>query len=166
MNFFSILASGAVGLFKGLFGGGGSSGGQQLASQLIDKVLPETAKEKAAAAIAQEEEDIKDVSSARAYNAPDMPVIQYAPGLGLIPFFLLWMLDLIDHLVDTVNHMIRPVGIIWAALVLMGTLPLPAVNDAKMWTIFFTMVTFFYGGRTIVKDVLPGLMNIIGAVKK
>ncbi len=167
MNLLSILAGGAIGLAKGLFGGGGTpTGGQALASQIIEKVLPETAKEKEAAALAANEADVRDEESARKYNAPDMPVVVYQSGMGLIPWILLWMLDLIDHIVDSVNHMIRPAGIIWAALVLTGTLPLPAVTDAKIWTVFFTMITFFYGGRALVKDILPGLKDILGAMKK
>lgn len=154
---------GAVaGVAKALFGGGASSGGQALASQVIDKVLPETEKEKQAAEIAAEDEDIKDVDSARSYNAPDMPVIVYQPGMGLIPFVLLWVLDVIDHIVDTVNHIIRPGFFIYLVGGFIGKwkLPDPKAVDPQMWTVFLVVVTFFFGARTLVKDV-PAVINAI-----
>lgn len=161
MNFFSILASGVVGLAKGLFGGGSSGSNQNLVGTLADKILPETAKEKEAAALAGAEEDVKDEVSARSYQAPDMPMVTYMPGMGLIPWFLTWLLDLYDHIIDSINHTIRPLGIIWAALVISGKIPDPSVSDPKMWTVFLTMVSFFYGGRAFVKDILPGLKDLL-----
>lgn len=159
-----------------LFGGKNSqpTSGQSLAGTLIDKILPETEKEKQAAIIAEmdaeirvQEEDIKDVESARNYNAPDMPVVQYQPGMGIIPFFLLWLLDLINHVVDTINHIIRPGFFIY----LIGgfsnkwKLPDPKTIDPQLWTIFLVVVTFYFGARTLVKD-LPTAINAIRNLRK
>lgn len=151
----------ALSLFGG--GGGGQAGGT-IAGQLIEKILPETQKEKDAAKIAEtdadiriQEEGIKDAESARRYNAPDMPVVQYQPGMGMIPFIMLWLLDLIDHVVDTVNHVIRPGFFIYLMLGMAGQYPLPnpGIIDPRWWRIFEIVVTFFFGGRMIVKDILP-----------
>lgn len=166
MGLLSIIG----GIASTLFGGGSGGGNQAVVSQALDKILPETQKEKEAAALAEGEQELSgereanaDTASARAYDPKDMPVVVYQPGMGLIPWFLLWILDLIDHIVDTVNHMIRPAGLIWAGLVLSGKIPVPPIQDAKMWTIFLSMVSFFYGGRMIVKDIIPG---ILAALKK
>lgn len=158
-------------IFTSLFGGSTGarqSGGQQLASSLADKILPETAKEVQAAAIEEEKTDIADVNAARSYNAPDMPVVQYQPGMGIIPFFLMWVLDLIDRLVDTVNHIIRPGVMIWLIGGMMKRWPLPDPNivDPQIWRVFLIVITFFFGGRTLVKDVIPGVSGIIGMLKK
>lgn len=164
MGIFSVLS----GVASTLFGGGSSGGNQNLVSTLADKILPQTQKEKEAASLAADQEALSeekqgddDTASARGYDPKDMPVIVYQPGMGLIPWLLLWILDLIDHIVDSVNHAIRPVGLIWAGLVLSGKIPVPPVQDAKMWTIFLTMVSFFYGGRMIVKDIIPGLVSLL-----
>lgn len=151
MNILSMIGSLATTLF-------GGSSGSSLASNIADRILPETAKEKEAAAAAESDADNTDVNSARVYDPKDMPVIVYQPGMGLIPWLFLWVLDLLNHLVDSLNHAIRPVGLIWAGLVLSGKLPVPKVDDPKMWTIFLTMVTFFYGGRTLVKDIMPSIL--------
>ncbi len=152
------------GIFTGLFGGGSGGSNQTVVSQLADKILPETAKERAAAAIAQEDEDIKDVSSARTYNAPDMPIVQYTVGMGIIPFFMLWMLDVVDRIVDTVNHLIRPGVLVWLIGGFMKRWPLPdpKVVDPQLWTTFMIVITFFFGARTLVTDV----PKLIAAFKK
>lgn len=157
MGILSILG----GIASALFGGGSGGSNQSAVTDIAKRILPATVAEKAAAEVATDEEEIKDVASARAYDPKDMPVVVYQPGMGIIPWFLLWVLDLIDHVIDSLNHAIRPVGLIWAGLVLSGKLPVPHVDDPKMWTIFLTMVTFFYGGRTLVKDILPGIMGML-----
>ncbi len=163
MGIFTILGSVA----SALFGGGSSGGNQALASQVINKILPETDKEKEAAALAKDASDISDEVSARNYQPADMPMIVYQPGIGLIPWFLTWMLDLISRLVDVVNHVIRPAGLIWIAGGLMHKWNLPKVAevDPALWRVFLIMITFFYGGRTLVKDILPGVKNIIASWK-
>lgn len=164
MGFLGIAAS----ILTGLFGGGSGGGNQAVVQQAMDKILPETEKEKQAAEIAGEEVDIKDVTSARAYQAPDMPVVQYQPGMGIIPFFLLWLLDLIDHTVDTVNHIIRPGFFLYLIGGFMGkwSLPNPNIVDPQLWAIFKIVVVFFFGGRTIFKDILPGLQALKYNLKK
>ncbi len=169
MGVFSLI----TGVLGTLFGGGSGGGNQALVGQVVDKVLPETAKEREAAALAAGEQDLAsdkaaydNTASARGYDPKDMPVIVYQPGMGLIPWMLLWILDLIDHIVDSINHAIRPVGLIWAGLVLSGKIPVPPVMDTRMWTIFLTMISFFYGGRMVVKDIIPGIRDIMAAVKK
>ncbi len=156
MNF---LAS----IFTSLFGGGG---GQNLAGKVLDKVLPQTQQERDANAIAEQEEDVKDVNAARAYNPPDMQMIQYQPGMGIIPFFLLWILDFMNRLVDAVNHLIRPGTFIWLVGGFMGKwkLPDPKVIDPQLWTVFLVVVTFFFGARTLVKDV-PAIFAAIAALR-
>lgn len=143
------------GIASTLFGGGSGGGNQAIVSEAMEKILPETAKEKEAAAIASEDEDIKDVDSARAYDPKDMPVIVYQPGMGIIPFFLLWILDLIGHIVDTVNHALRPAMMIWiiGGFMKKWPLPIPSEIDPQLWTVFMIMVTFWFGARTLVKDV-------------
>lgn len=164
MGFLSIIG----GLASALFGGGSGGGNQALASQVIDKVLPETNKEKEAAALAEDQTIEQDAETARAYDPKDMPVIVYQPGMGLIPFILLWILDLINHVVDTLNHIIRPGFFIYliGGLAKKWPLPDPGTVDPRMWTIFVIVVTFFFGGRAITKDILPGVQNIVAAWKK
>lgn len=158
------IFSGISGLFTGLFGGGSGGGNQALVGKLADKILPQTEQEKAADSIAEADEDIKDVTSARSYQAPDMPVIQYTPGLGIIPFLLLWTLDLIDHAVDTLNHAIRPMYLVYLTLGSMGKIPLPSATTMgpEMWAIYKTVVVFFFGGRMLFKDV----PEVIKAIRK
>lgn len=155
------ILSGVFGLAKGLFGGASNSG---LASEVIEKVLPETLKEQQAAAIASEDEDIKDVTSAREYNAPDIGITQYQIGMGLIPWFMVWILDVLGRITDTVNHMLRPAMMIWIIGGFMKKWPLPDPKtvDPQLWTVFMVMVTFWFGARTLVKDV-PAM---IAALKK
>lgn len=162
------LLSIAGGILGALFGGGSSGGNQAIVSQVVDKVLPETDKEKEAAALAEDKEISTDTASARAYDPKDMPVIVYQPGMGLIPFVLLWILDLVDHVVDTVNHIIRPGFFIYlvGGLAKRWPLPDPGSVDPRMWTIFVVVVTFFFGGRAVVKDILPGVLKLVEATKK
>ena len=158
MNILSAIG----GVFTALFGGGG---GQNLASKVIDKVLPQTQQEREENALAAQDEDIKDVTAARTYNQPDMTMMQYQPGMGLIPFFLMWMLDFVNHVVDAVNHLIRPATFLWLAGGFMGKwkLPDPRVIDPQLWTVFLIVVTFFFGARTLVKDI-PAAFAAVAAV--
>lgn len=164
MGFLGIAGS----ILGALFGGGSGGGNQAVVTQAMDKILPETAKEKEAAALAEDQTIEQDTETARMYDPKDMPVIVYQPGMGLIPFVLLWILDLIDHVVDTLNHIIRPGFFIYlvGGLAKKWPLPDPGTVDTRMWTIFVIVVTFFFGGRAIVKDILPGVQNIVAAWKK
>lgn len=164
MGFLSLAGS----ILGALFGGGSGGTNQNLAATVIDKVLPETDKEKEAASLAEDQAIDADTASARTYDPKDMPVIVYQPGMGLIPFILLWILDLVDHIVDTINHIIRPGFFIYlvGGLAKRWPLPDPGAIDPRMWTVFVIVVTFFFGGRAIVKDILPGVQTIVAAWKK
>lgn len=154
---FSMIGSG----FTALFGGGSSGSNQTLVGQIVDKVLPETAKEVQEAVIEEGKQDIADVTSARAYEPTDMapqPIVT----TGIVPFMLTWILAAASKMVDVVNHMIRPGTFIWLAGGFSGLwkLPDPKAIDPQLWTIFEIVVTFYFGARTIVKD-LPALFNAI-----
>ncbi len=164
MGIFSLLGSVAT----ALFGGGSSRSNQEIVSKALDKILPETDKEKEAAALAEDAEINKDADSARAYDPKDMPMVVYQPGMGLIPWFLTWTLDLLGRFVDLINHIIRPGYFIYLTLGGMGLAKLPSEDSmgVKMWTIYVIVVTFFFGGRALVKDILPGIKDIIASWKK
>jgi hypothetical protein len=159
----SVLGS----IATGLFGGGSGGSNQNVVTTLADKILPQTAKEKAAAAIAGVESDIKDVESARAYNPPDIGITQYQPGMGLIPWMTVWILDVIGRVTDATNHLLRPAMMVWiiGGFMKQWSLPNPGEIDPQLWTVFMIMVTFWFGARTLVKDI-PAVWTAIKSMKK
>lgn len=136
-----------------LFGSGGN--GPSLASTIAEKVLPMSPKEEAAA-------DAADLESAREYQPADLPKADLIAQAGLIPFILSWLIAALNAVVDAVNHAIRPLGFLWLAGGLSGLwkLPDPGLVDEFWQKSFWVVLTFFYGGRTIVKD-LPALIKAI-----
>ena len=157
MALWGVLAKvgmGAVNLLFGTsLGGGGGAGSAADISKIADKILPMSEREKTSAA----SEELED---ARAYQPANLPTANMITQAGLLPFLLSWILAAINSVVDAANHAIRPFGFIWLCGGLGGwwKLPDPGLVDEFWQRAFWVVLTFFYGGRTIVKD-LPLLIK-------
>lgn len=123
-----------------LFGGGGAETVVKTVSAGIDKAVY-TAEEKAG-------DDASDLANARAFAAPGNN-----PGL-------------VNQLVDAANRCIRPGVTLWLVGGFVGWWKMPQ-SDAidPYWQTTFTLVlTFWFGGRALLKD-LPAAIKAIRGVR-
>jgi len=161
MALWGVLAKvgmGAVNLLFGTsLGGGGGAGSAADIGKIADKILPMSDREKTAATS-------EDLESARDYEAPIMPKADLIISQGILAFLLSWILAAASSIVNVLNHAIRPVGFVWLAGGVSGwwKLPDPGLVDPQWWAAFWTVLTFFYGGRMIIKD----LPTVIKAFRK
>lgn len=117
-----------------LFGGGGATAEKAL--DVADKAFY-TAEERAT-------EDAADLASARSFAAPSDN-----PGA-------------INQIVDATNRLIRPGVTIWLVGGFVGwwPLPVPGSIDPYWQNVFMLVLTFWFGGRAILKD-LPQAIKLI-----
>lgn len=117
-----------------LFGGGGATAEKAL--DVADKAF-HTEEERAA-------EDAADLASARAFAGPSDN-----PGA-------------INQLVDAANRLIRPGVTLWLVGGFVGwwALPVPGSIDPYWQNVFMLVLTFWFGGRAILKD-LPQAIKLI-----
>jgi len=115
-----------------LFGGGGA----ETVARIADKAVY-TKEERAA-------DDAKDLADARAFAAPTGQ-----PGL-------------INQLVDAANRCIRPGVTLWLVGGFVGWWTLPAHDavDPYWQNVFMIVLTFWFGGRALLKD-LPAAVRAI-----
>jgi len=71
-----------------------------------------------------------------------------------------------DALVDGVARLIRPTITIWVTGGMMGAWKLPDISLVPPFyqQVFWTILTFWFGGRAILKD-LPSAVKIIKGIK-
>lgn len=110
-----------------------------------------------------EEEQVKDedaqVAAARAYEPSHMPQIIPIMQRGIIQFTLEWIMRMVNLLVDSVTHLIRP----WITVELFGALfgfwklPDPEMIHPLYMKLVDVVVMFWFGARVITKD-LPALI--------
>lgn len=115
-----------------IFGGGGA--------QTVAKVVDEahySGEEKAA-------DDAKDLANARAFAAPTGQ-----PGL-------------LNQVVDAVNRAIRPWVTIELFMRWFGYRPFPDIKGIDPFWVTITMIvlTFWFGGRVLLRDI-PGMVRAI-----
>lgn len=116
-----------------LFGG---SGGAEKALDVADKAF-HTEQERAT-------EDAADLASARSFAGPSDN-----PGV-------------INQIVDAANRLIRPGVTLWLVGGFVGwwDLPVPGSIDPYWQNVFMLVLTFWFGGRAILKD-LPQAIKLI-----
>jgi len=116
-----------------LFGGGG---GADKALDVADKAF-HTEQERS-------QEDAKDLESARQFAG-----VSNQPGL-------------INQLVDSANRLIRPGVTLWLIGGFIGwwTLPQHEAISEYWQNVFMIVLTFWFGGRAILKD-LPAAIKLI-----
>ncbi len=115
-------------------------GGAETVAKAVDKAVY-TAEERAG-------DDAKDLESARSFAG-----VSNQPGL-------------INQLVDAANRLIRPGVTLWLVGGFVGWWKLPA-SDAisEYWqNIFMIVLTFWFGGRAILKD-LPAAIKIMRGLR-
>lgn len=97
----------------------------------------------------QASDDLKDTNAARAFAAPGQG------GQGIF-----------NDLVDAFNRLIRPGITVWLLGGFVGWwhLPRPDMIDPFWLQVFLVVVTFWFGGRAILKD-LPNLIKAIMAFR-
>ena len=119
------------GLGKWLFGGGGV----EKVADVADKAF-HTAQERS-------QEDQKDLESARSMQL-------FTHGSAF------------DILVDGLSRLVRPGVTLWMIGGFIGWWPLPKIDDiSEYWqNIFMLVLTFWFGGRAILKD-LPQAIRLI-----
>lgn len=111
----------------------GSSG-----AQVLDEAVY-TREERAA-------DDQRDLESARAFAAPGNE-----PGL-------------INQIVDSANRLIRPGVTLWLIGGFIGWWQLPASDALDLYwqNLFMLVITFWFGGRTLLKDLPAAIRAIRG----
>lgn len=89
------------------------------------------------------EQDAKDTADARAYTAPSHGS---------------WF----DVLIDGMNRLVRPGVTLWLIGGFIGWWPLPKIETiSEYWqNIFMLTITFWFGGRAILKD-LPSAIRLM-----
>jgi len=97
----------------------------------------------------QAADDLADTNAARAFAAP---------GSGGQGYF--------NDLVDAFNRLIRPGLTVWLMGGFVGWWPLPRPDmiDPFWLQIFLVVVTFWFGGRVLLKD-LPAMIKAIMAFR-
>jgi hypothetical protein len=141
MNFFRVIgkvALSAVSILTGFPVGGNSDKPSPVAT--IAGAVDEykyTDQEKAV-------DSDKDLESTRKFAAPGQP------------------LGLIGQVVDGANHAIRPWVTIELVRGLLGyrELPDPSMIHPFFQTLIYLVITFWFGGRTVVKDILPFIQGL------
>lgn len=115
-----------------------SGGGVEKVADVADKAFY-TEQEKSA-------DDQKDLDSARQFAAPSN-----GPGL-------------INQIVDATNRMIRPSVTIWMIGGFAGWWSLPRIETiSEYWqNIFKLVITFWFGGRVILKDLPQAIKAMRG----
>lgn len=121
--------------FSWLFGGGGA----EKALDVADKAF-HTEQERAG-------EDAADLVSARA--------MQSAPTTGVF-----------DSLIDGLSRLVRPGVTLWLVGGFIGWWPLPKVEDVSVYwqNVFMIVLTFWFGGRAILKDI-PQAVRLMRGLK-
>lgn len=139
MKFFRAIGK-VAGFLFGIPSGGGSSPVQTAVSAVNKFVY--TDEEKAQA-------DSADVKDARSFAAPGKP------------------LGFIGQVVDGANHAIRPWVTIELVRGLLGYRELPDISqiDPQFMTMIYIVLTFWFGGRTLLKD-LPMAIAAIRQLRK
>lgn len=119
-----------------LFGGGGV----QTVATAVDKAVY-TAEEKAS-------DDAADLASARSFAG-----VSNQPGL-------------INQVVDAANRTVRPGVTLWLVGGFVGwwSLPQPGLVDPYWQNVFMIVLTFWFGGRVLLKD-LPTAIKAIRGMK-
>lgn len=117
-----------------LFGGGGA----ETVAKAVDKAVY-TAEERAA-------DDAKDLESARAFAG-----VSNQPGL-------------INQLVDAANRLIRPGVTLWLVGGFIGWWSMPRADAlSEYWqNIFMIVLTFWFGGRALLKDLPQAIKMMRG----
>lgn len=121
-----------TGLATWLFGGGGA----QTVVQAVDKAHY-SAEERAA-------DDATDLASARAFAG-----VSNQPGF-------------INQVADAANRLVRPGVTLWLCGGFIGWWQMPAANTlSEYWqNVFMLVLTFWFGGRALLKD-LPAAIKLI-----
>ncbi len=118
------------------FGGGGA----ETVAKTVDKATY-TAEERAG-------DDAKDLESARAFAG-----VSNQPGI-------------INQLVDAANRLIRPGVTLWLCGGFIGWWSMPRADAvSEYWqNIFMIVLTFWFGGRAILKD-LPAAIKVMRGLR-
>lgn len=118
------------------FGGGGA----ETVAKTVDKATY-TAEERAG-------DDAKDLESARAFAG-----VSNQPGF-------------INQMVDAANRLIRPGVTLWLCGGFIGWWDMPRADAiSEYWqNIFMIVLTFWFGGRAILKD-LPAAIKVMRGLK-
>ena len=121
------------------FGGGKTV---EKVTEVVDEAF-HTEEEKAVESAAATEVDQKDLASARA-----MQMVSHST----------WF----DALVDGLNRLVRPGITLWIIGGFMGFWPLPRTDQiSEYWqNVFWLIITFWFGGRALLKD-LPAAIRMM-----
>lgn len=127
-----------------LFGGGAAAPVAQTAAQTVVQTVAKTADNVIYTAQERADSDAADLANARSFAAPG----NY-PGL-------------INQLVDAFNRAIRPGVLVWLIGGFSGFWKLPNANEmGEFWqNVLMLVLTFWFGGRAILKD-LPSAVRAI-----
>lgn len=119
-----------------LFGGGGA----EMVAKTVDEAVY-SAEERS-------EDDAKDLASARSFAG-----VSNQPGF-------------VNQVVDATNRLIRPGVTLWLCGGFIGwwTLPKPGFVDPYWQNVFMIVLTFWFGGRALLKD-LPAAVRAMRGMR-
>ena len=143
-------------VYSMLFGGGGST--PSVGAQVVQAILPESAAQKDASAT-------EDLKSAREYQPVDLP--QVIMQQGLVNLIIGNIIRLVNAGVDALNHSIRPGVLVWLIGGFSGAWKLPKSSDLDpFWqSMIYLVMTFWFGGRMVIKDV-PAMLAAFASLRK
>lgn len=139
---FSWLAKAGKGVLSFFTGSGGGK-----AMDLADEAF-HTGQEKA-------ELDAKDLASARSMQFSQADYSKMPPFVAII-----------NVIVDAISRVIRPGVTIWVIGGIAGQWELPDSKEVgpEWWAVFWLIITFWFGGRVLLKD-LPSAIAAIAKLR-
>ena len=158
MGWLSVIST----AYSFLFGGGTTASGAStpgLGTQVVQAYLPESDTQKSA-------DDAADLKSAREYQPLDLPAVIMQQGI--VNMIVGNIIRLMNAAVDALNHSIRPGVLVWFIGGFSGAWKMPDANAIDPWwkSMFYLVMTFWFGGRMVIKDLPMALAAFSAAVKK